>query len=121
MGSQFTGQGPEVVVGGLTSRSSRLARRARMLKCLARRSLIVGGGVVVVGLAVGVQCRWLSGAASRTVPVLRMDRGWRFDSSPIMRAQSSQVVPDDLRRKYDPTRRMEFQVVTSQMTSVFVL
>jgi hypothetical protein len=50
-----------------------------------------------------------------------MDLAGSLSGGTSVVAQSTNVVLDDLRQKYDPKRRMAFQVVASQTTSVFAL
>jgi hypothetical protein len=63
----------------------------------------------------------LSKGQSPAPPMLRMDLAGSLSGGTSVGAQSTNVVLDDLRQKYDPKRRVVFHVTASQTTSVFVL
>jgi hypothetical protein len=91
------------------------------LKKFGRGRLIVGGWVAFVGLVVGMQLLRLSKDPSPSPQLLRLDRGRMADKDRADAVQPTDLVLDDIRQKFAPTRRVEFQVDTSRDTSVFVL
>jgi hypothetical protein len=91
------------------------------LHTFSRRSWIVSGSVALMGLAIGVPWRLLSRDRSQAGPPLRIDRARISDGSRGVGAPRPTVVPDDLRQKYSPTRRVELHVACSKGTSIFLL
>jgi len=91
------------------------------LNKLTRRSWILSGWIVGVGLAFGVQLLWLSGDQPQAPEMLHIHRGRTCVSDLAVSAQTTNVVLDDLRQKYARARRVEFHVDCSRDTSIFVL
>ena len=87
----------------------------------SRRIWIVSGSVALVGLAIGISFLLLSRDRSQVQQPLRIDRATMHDAGLGGAAPRPNVVPDDLRQKYSPTRRVEFHVACSHDTSVFLL
>ena len=87
----------------------------------SRRIWIVSGSVALVGLAIGISFLLLSRDRSQVQQPLRIDRATMHDAGLGGAAPRPNVVPDDLRQKYSPTRRVEFHVACSKDTSIFLL
>ncbi len=87
----------------------------------SRRIWIVSGSVALVGLAIGVSFVLLSRDGSQVPQPFRIDRARMHDAGLGGAAPRPNVVPDDLRQKYSPTRRVEFHVACSHDTSIFLL
>jgi len=81
----------------------------------------VSGAVALVGLVIGVPFLLLSRDRSQAPLPLRLDRARVHDIGVGGGAPRPNVVPDDLRQKYSPTRRVEFHVACSKDTSIFLL
>jgi len=80
--------------------------------------------ILVIGLVMGLGLVWLMSGESPRTPVLVLDREGQTDAHvprQAVTADSSEVVLDDLRRKYDPRTRVEFRASCTQDTSIFVL
>jgi len=85
---------------------------------------LLGTAIGVIGLGMGLGLVWLMSGESPRTPMLVLNRGGETEADAIRQAvtaESSKVVLDDLRRKYDPPKRVEFRVCTTQDTSIFVL
>jgi len=81
----------------------------------------VSRSIALVGLAIGVPFLLLPGDRPQAPPPLRIDRARMYDGGLRGGAPRPNVVPDDLRQKYSPTRRVEFHVASSKDTSIFLL
>ena len=92
-----------------------------MLHTFFRRNWIVSGSLAPVSLAIGIAFLLLSKDRSQAPPPLRIDRARMYDGGLGGRAPRPNVVSDDLRQKYSPTRRVEFHVACSKDTSIFLL
>lgn len=86
------------------------------------RSVVVSMGMTIVVTGLGLM--WLLGGEPAAKPTLVLDRDGPTAAHAAWRAGSDervQSVPDELRRKYDPRRRVEFRLSCTQDTSIFVL
>src|SRR5207244_12180453 len=63
----------------------------------------------------------LSRDRSEAPQPLRIDRARMHEGGLGGGAPRTNVIPDDLRQKYSPTRRVEFHVACSKDTSIFLL
>ena len=91
------------------------------MQTFSRRNWIVSESVALVSLAIGIAFLLLSKDRSQAPPPLRIDRARMYDGGLGGGAPRPNVVPDDLRQKYSPTRRVEFHVACSKDTSIFLL
>ena len=77
----------------------------------------------MIGLGMGLGLVWLMSRESPRTPILVLNREGQAEAhaprQPVT-ADSSKVVLDDLRRKYDPRKRVEFRVSSTQDSSIFV-
>jgi len=90
-----------------------------MLHTFFRRTWIVSGSLATVSLAIGMAFLLLSKDRSHAPPPLRIDPARMYGLGGG--APQRNVVSDDLRQKYSPTRRVEFHVACSKDTSIFLL
>jgi len=81
----------------------------------------VSESVALVSLVIGIAFLLLSKDRSQAPPPLRIDRARMYDGGLGGGAPRPNVVSDDLRQKYSPTRRVEFHVACSKDTSIFLL
>ena len=81
----------------------------------------MSGWVALIGLAIGIPLLRLYGDRSQAPQPLRIDRARVSDAGLGVGAPRPNVVPDDLRQKYSPARRVEFHVACSNDTSIFLL
>src|SRR5262245_60580697 len=87
----------------------------------SHRRWILGGSAILIGLAIGVSSLRLSSDKSQTAQILRLDRASVSNNNSAVAASPTNLVPDDIRQKCDPMRRVEFHVACSRNTSIFVL
>jgi hypothetical protein len=87
-----------------------------------RRILLTTLAAIIWGAGLGVA--WLLGGKPPPQQALALIREGPADAPlglrPGSATERSKVVPDDLRDKYDPRRRVAFQVTSTQDTSIFV-
>ena len=91
------------------------------MQTFSRRNWIVSESVALVSLAIGIAFLLLSKDRSQAPPPLRIDRARMYDGGLGGGAPRPNVVSDDLRQEYSPTRRVEFHVACSKDTSIFLL
>jgi hypothetical protein len=80
--------------------------------------------IAAIGLGIGAGLWWLASDEPQRNDSLHINRAGKTATHDFPRgiiAQLDNVVPDDLRRKYDPLSRGEFHLASSQDTSIFVL
>src|SRR5215472_3484698 len=92
-----------------------------MLRTFSLRKRITNGSIAVLGLATLAALIWLASNHPQRPQVLRMERSRTNDDRPGAAAPRTRIIPDDLRQKYASTRRAEFDIASSQDTSIFVL
>src|SRR5437867_3773242 len=97
-----------------------LTDRQGILNTFSRRSWILSGSVALVGLAIGVPFLLLSRDRSQAPQALRIDRARMHDGGLGSGVPHPNIVPDDLRQKYSPTRRGELHVAFSKDTSIIL-
>jgi hypothetical protein len=86
------------------------------------RSLIASIGLTIGAMGFGFL--WLLGGEPAAMPRLVLNRQGQTTAQAAALTGTEehvQVVPDELRRKYDPRRRVEFRLSTTHDTSIFIL
>lgn len=75
----------------------------------------------MISLGIGVSWLLLSSNRPQAPQLLRLDRAGTYDGGPVVATPRTNVIPDDLRQKYSPARRVEFLVSSSKDTPIFLL
>jgi len=91
-----------------------------MLKML-RHAWVLRSSIVVVALVVGILFVLLYSHGPQAHQPLRIDRVATNTGDSALVAGRTNVIPDDVRQMYSPTRRVEFVVSSTNDTSIFVL
>jgi len=81
---------------------------------------IISGSVVIIGVAIGVPLLQLFSHHAQEPQLLRLDRVGTDGGGVGMIVRHVQVIPDDLRQKYSPTKRVEFHVSCGHDISIAV-
>ena len=90
------------------------------MNALPRRSRILGGLMIAFGLVIGFLLLRFADGHLQSREMLRMRRGNMRDSFEVG-TLSTNVILDELRQKYPPSRRIDFRVTCVEDASIFVL
>ena len=88
---------------------------------MLRHDWVLRGSIVVVALVVGILLVLLYSHGPQALQPLRIDRVATNTGDSALVAGRTNVIPDDVRQMYSPTRRVEFVVSSTNDTSIFVL